>query len=120
MDVEASAAEVAGLLRDRLGVGGRTLADRVARARRRLPPALRVAAAELVAAQRMAAHPRLARRIDPGRVARAHAALVAHLTTIDRAAARRAAALDFVATVGFQILAVIGLVLALLVWRGFL
>ncbi|MCU0907632.1 MAG: hypothetical protein MUF73_09335 [Rhodobacteraceae bacterium] len=120
MDVEALAAEVAELLETRLGVRGATFEVRVARARRRLPAALRVAAADLVEARRMAAHPRLARRIDGARVARAHAALVAHLTALDRAAARRAAVLDFLATTGFQMLAVAGLVLAVLVWRGFL
>ena len=120
MDVDALAAEVAGLLKERLGARGTTLSDRVARARRRLPPALRVAAAELIEAQHMAAHPRLARRIDPARVARAHAALVAHLTSIDRATARRVALLDMVATLGFQVLAVSALILAVLVWRGFL
>lgn len=120
MDVDAQAAEVAGLLGERLGARGTTLSDRVARARRRLPPALRVAAAELIEAQHMAAHPRLARRIDPARVARAHAELVAHLTAVDRSARRRSAALDLLAKVGFQVLAVAGLVLAILLWRGFL
>jgi len=119
MDVEALAAEVAELLEARLGVRGTTLEARVARARRQLPAALRAAAADLVEAQRMVAHPRLARRIDAARVARAHAALVAHLTALDRAAARRAAVLDVLATTGFQLLAVAGLVLAVLVWRGF-
>jgi hypothetical protein len=120
MDVNALADEVAGLLKERLGARGATLADRVARARRRLPPDLRVAAADLIDAQHMAANPRLARRIDPARVLRAHAALVAHLTSIDRATARRAALLDMIATLGFQVLVVAALVLAVLVWRGFL
>ena len=120
MDVEAMAAEVAGLLESRLGVRGPTFEVRVARARRQLPAPLRVAAADLVEARRMAANPKLARRLDVARVARAHAALVTHLTSVDRAAARRAAMLDFLATSGFQLLAVAGLVLAVLVWRGFL
>jgi hypothetical protein len=120
MDVEARVAEVAGLLETRLGARGATFDVQVARARRHLPAALRVAAADLLEARRMAANPRLARRIDPARVSRAHAALVAHLTTVDRAASRRAMVLDFLATAGFQLLAVAGLVLAVLVWRGFL
>jgi hypothetical protein len=120
MDVGALVTEVAELLETRLGVRGATFEVRVSRARRHLPASLRVAAADLVEAHRMGAHPRLARRIDPARVARAHKALVAHLTGVDRAAARRAAMLDFLATTGFRLLAVAGLVLAVLVWRGFL
>ncbi len=120
MDVNALADEVAGLIGERLGVRGSTLAHRVSRVRRRLPPDLRVAAADLVDAQHMAANPRLARRIDPNRVARAHAALVAHLTSIDRSAARRATVLDMIATLGFQVLVVVALLLVVLVWRGFL
>ncbi len=118
MDVEALAVEVADLLGERLGVRGPTLEVRVARARRRLPPALRLAAAELVEARRMAAHPRLARRLDPARVTRAHAALVAHLASIDRGAMRRAMVLDLLASAAFRLVAVAGLVLVVLVWRG--
>ena len=68
----------------------------------------------------MAAHPKLALRVDRGRVARAHAEVCAHLRRIDPADRRRGAILGMLGGLAFNLLLLAGLALAFLRWRGIL
>jgi hypothetical protein len=108
-----------GALQARLGARGRSLAARLKRAGRRLPKEARAAGAQIVAAQQMAAHPRLARLVADDRTDAAFATLTAHLKGIDPADRRKGAVLSLAGAVVFDLLVVAALVIAVLVWRGF-
>jgi|SRR6056297_2711926 len=106
------------LLEARMGVRGKTLRKRLARAGRRLPRGVRRDGQRIVQAERLMDHPRLARLVDPVKMNAAFDGLSAHLKRLDRAEARRTALLSWLAVVIFN-LAVLGLlVLAVLRWRG--
>ena len=106
-------------LHTRLGVGGPTLARRLKRAGRRLPRAVRAAGAEIVAVQAMAENPRLSRLVASERTDAAFATLEAHLKGIDPADRRRGVLLSLAAAVVLDLMIVAALVVAVLVWRGF-
>jgi hypothetical protein len=109
---------VSALLEQKLGVRGRTLGDRIRKARWRLPRAIRAEARFLDMAAAQAQNPKLLMQIDEGRVARAYDACVRYLNSVDRAARRRAMLLGMASSVAFSIFAVGVLLLAVLYWRG--
>ncbi len=104
---------------ERIGARGRNFAQAVRRAGRRLPRKHRAAAATLVDAERMAANPRLARLIDAGQIERAVQDLETWLATQDPRERRKTAIINWAALIGFYVLATAGLVIAFLVWRGY-
>lgn len=116
--IQQMADRVAGLMEERLAVRGTGLGGKLRRGRRRLPRRLRAEAQLLAEAADLARNPRLALRIDQERVAAAYDALVRHLGALGRAERRRAAALAMLRGVAFALLAVAGLVAAVLAWRG--
>ncbi|MBD3765322.1 MAG: hypothetical protein IE927_11510 [Rhodobacterales bacterium] len=116
--IQQMADRVAGLMEERLAVRGTGLAEKLRRGRRRLPRRLRAEAQLLAEAADLARNPRLALRIDQERVATAYDALVRHLGALGRAERRRAVALSMLRGVAFSLLAVAGLVAAVLAWRG--
>ena len=107
------------LLDEKLSLRRGALHSRLSRAGRRLPARIRHQAQLVVEAETLAAHPRLARRIDHVRVARAHAEVRAHLRSIDPADRRRGAMLGVLGGLAFNLLLLAALVLAFLRWRGF-
>ena len=109
---------VAALLEERLRVKG-SLAEKLRRAGRRLPRRVREAGAVLVQAQAMAQVPKLLMQIDDEAVADAYDISVRHLNTLNAGGGRRGMLLNMLASVGFSLLVVAGLVLAVLWWRGF-
>lgn len=108
------------MIRTRLGIGGTDVRRQIRRARRHLPVSLRGAADVLAHAQSMAGHPRLLRLLDPERVAAASDALGAHLAAIDIADRRKGRILGILAGMAFNLLAVLGLLVLFLIWRGHL
>ena len=104
---------------ERIGARGRDFAQAVRRAGRRVPRKLRPAAATLVDAERMAANPRLARLIDAGRIELAARDLETWLATQDPRERRKTAIINWAALIGFYVLVTAGLVIAFLVWRGY-
>ena len=80
--VDEMARRVLVLLRDRLKVRAKTLEDGLRQARRDLPPAVRAAGAELVEAQRLAGHPKLAMMLDMQSLEAAQDVCVSHLSSI--------------------------------------
>jgi len=80
--VDEMARRVLVLLRDRLKVRAKTLEEGLRQARRDLPPAVRAAGAELVAAQRLAGHPKLAMMLDMPSLEAAGETCVRHLSSI--------------------------------------
>lgn len=119
-DITAATGEVAALLAERLRIRSASLAEGIARAGRRLPYRVRREAAYLAEAESMAANPRLARLVDPGRFAAAQEAVTAHLAAIDPRERLITRVVGVAATIAFNLLVLAVLLVLLLRWRGFL
>jgi len=105
------------LMQDRLRVSGRDLPSRLRKAGRMLPRAMRRRARAVIDAQSMLRNPKLARQVDiAGRQADAER-LAGYLETLDPAEARKTALIRLAAAIAFNLLAVAGLVVAVLLWR---
>lgn len=111
-------AELASLMREKLGVRGSTLADKVRRAGRLLPRPVRAAAQKLIEAERLWPNPKLRRQIDPATLTGAAKQVHDHLSRIDRADRRRAYWLSVLTPLAFNLLVVLALVTAWVAWYG--
>ncbi|MCV2868371.1 hypothetical protein OEW28_06985 [Defluviimonas sp. WL0002] len=118
--VQQMADRVAELMSNRLGIRGRTLADKLRRGGRRLPRRVRKQAEYLSRAVDEAANPALLARMDQERVAAAFDACLRHLQPIGAGQRWYNRLMDFAAQLAFVILVTGLLVLATLVWRGYL
>lgn len=118
-DITLRAAELHALLQAKLGVKGRSLEQALKRAEHHLPRRLRHEGAAIVAAQKMAQNPKLARRMDVAALKRAHDDLSAHLRQIDVADRRKGQVLSLAGSVAFNLLVVSVGFLVWLVWRGY-
>jgi hypothetical protein len=118
--IQQMADRVAGLMEERLKVGGRDLSAKLRRGRRLLPKKERDAAQLLAAAAEKSKNPKLLGQIDMGQVADAYDACVRHLMTVDPAGRRRDTISGIIASIAFGVLALILGIIALLVWRGYL
>lgn len=106
-------------MRDRLGVRAETLPAALRRAGRNLPRSLRQDGALILAAQDRARNPRLARVTDGDGPVRAARRIEAYLATLDPAAARARARAYLFADLAFRLAVVVALIIAVLVWRGY-
>lgn len=109
---------VSTLVEQRLGVRGRSLEDKLRRAGRRLPKAVREAATYLADAAEMAKSPKLLVRVDEAEVARAYDICLRHLNKLNRGERQKTALVGAAASVAFALLVVTVMVIALLYWRG--
>ena len=114
------AAALAQLLHRKLGARGDGLEAKLRRAGRKLPRRIRRLALEIVAAEKLEAHPRLARQTDKAALARAFAAVAKHLDAIDLAERRRGLILGILGSVALALLTIFAALTAFLVWRGYL
>ena len=80
---------------------------------------MRSDAAALVEAETIATNPKLARRIDERRLAKAERRLNRFLNKQDPAAERRGEILDMVAKIAFVLVTVVLSVFFFLLWRGY-
>ena len=99
-------------------VRGASLADALQRAGRRVPARVQRRVQPILAAEAMGGNPRLLQRIDRKALRAGERALIQHLSTVDRAAARRAAVTDWGSRLGVSIFLVIGGVVAWLILSG--
>lgn len=118
-DIAGKAADLQQQLQEKLGIKGRSLEHALSRAGRRLPRRLRARGQEIVAAQKLAAHPKLAPRIDGAAVSAAYDGLSAHLRQIDVADRRKGKALSLAGSIAFNLLVVGVGFLIWLWWRGY-
>ena len=116
--IQQMADRVAGLMEQKLRVGGKGLAVKVRKAGRRLPRNVRIAAEALVQANDMAKSARLMHQIDEELVAEAYDICVRHLGRVDLADRRKGVAVGIAASVAFSLLVVAGLVGVVVWWRG--
>ncbi|SHF30385.1 hypothetical protein SAMN05444279_12636 [Ruegeria intermedia] len=117
-EIQTLIAQTIALLRKKLGTRGKTLAESVRRAKRRLPRHVYKQAMELARAEPMAAHPRLRLILDTPRLEKAAHEVQAHLRSISLADRRWGWFLDTLGALAFNLLALAVLVLIFLLWRG--
>ena len=118
--IQQMADRVAGLMEQKLRVGGKGLAVKVRKAGRRLPKQVRVAAEALVQGSEMAKSGRLVHQIDDVAMAEAYDICLRHLGATDAADRCKGMATGIAASVLFSVLAAAVLTLVVVRWRGFL
>lgn len=112
--------EVADMMKDRLNIRGKDLAEKLRHTGRLMPKRIKLEARVLAEAMALAENPKLSRMVDHERVEVAYNNCIAFLETVDVADRRRGVVLGILGSVVLAVLAVTVLVLAVLVWRGFL
>jgi len=117
-EISARSQEICTLFADKLSLTRGTLDQRLRRAGRRLPARIREQARIITEAEALAAHPKLARRVDPDRLDRAFAEVRSYLREIDPADRRRGAVLGVLGGLAFNMLLFAALALAGLRWQG--
>lgn len=118
--IQQMADRVAGLMEERLGLGGRGLGNKLRRGGRTLPKKVRDGAVLLAISAEKAKNPKLLAQVDMGEVADAYDACVRHLMTIDPAGRRRDYLSGVAGSVGFGVLALVGVVMLIWALWGFL
>ena len=119
MSYQERADRLAAMLEERLGIRGRGLEAKLRRAGRLLPSHIHRSAGLVVEAAHLQASPKLARRIDEQKVVSACKSVEKYLSTIDPNARRMDRIIGFLSSNAFNLLATGGLVIAVLVWRGY-
>jgi hypothetical protein len=118
--IQQMADRVAGLMEERMGLGGRDLAAKLGRGGRLLPKKVRDGAQLLAVAAEKSKNPKLLGQIDMGEVADAYDACVRHLVTIDPSGRRKSYLSGVVGSVGFGVLALaLAITLIWLLWGLF-
>lgn len=92
----------------------------VARSRKRLPRRVYKSAMQLVEAERFANHPKLSRTVDFAALSHAARVVSDHLDGIDLADERKGKILSLLGSVSINLIAVAILLIAVLLWRGYL
>lgn len=106
------------LLGEKFGLTRGPLARRLARLGRRVPGSVRRDLQQVEQARFLSGHPKLRHVTDPRLVDQAYGRAVEHLTAIDVADRRKGRAINLLATILFNLLAVAALMIVLMVWRG--
>jgi hypothetical protein len=105
---------------ERFGVPGTSLAEALAKGRRRLPRAIEREAQILVDAAARANIPQLSVQIDRPRVAQAYDRCLAHLKRQGRGARRLGYLLQVLSSIAFGLIVLGAGVVTVLVWRDLL
>lgn len=119
VSIQQMADRVAQLMEERLRIRGQSLTEKVARGGRHLPRRVRAAAAYLSEASELAKVPKLNTRLDHARIAEAYDACVTYLRPLGAGQRRRTALLNFVTNLAAVVVLTAALVIAVLVWRGY-
>ncbi len=112
--------ELRRMMREHLGVKGRDFAAALRRAGRLVPRRLQREARALIEAEEMARNPRLMKRIDQRRTDLAYHEIRRFLESRNPAERRIDLALSIAGGMALSVLAAAGLVILVLVWRGYL
>lgn len=111
---------ISALMEERLRIRGRGLAEKLAKGRRALPRRVHAAGETLAQAALMSQNPKLLLQIDEQQVAEAYDICLRHLGPLGRSDRRKGVLLNMAASIAFSLLVLAGLVIGVLVWRGFL
>lgn len=106
------------LMQAKLGVRGKSVSARFKRAGRLLPKRIHKAGRIIAEAESAVANPRLARLYDPSTLDAAFADVATFLKTIDPADRRRGKVLGLLGGMVFNLILLMGAVIALLYWQG--
>lgn len=117
---EDMADDLSSLLHEKLGVRGKELEAQLAHAGRLLPKRVRRQAAVVAEAKRFSGHPKLSQMTDQKMLTRAYSEVEDYLKKIDAAELRKTKIINFLGGLSFNLLAVLGLLVAFLVWKDFL
>lgn len=113
-DLRRRASGLADLIGERTGVRGSDLKSRLNRLGRALPKALRRDGDEILSALQLLDHPRLASRLDGGKIDAAFSRLEKHFKAIDPFDRRLGKALSLAASFAFGLIALVALVVGVL------
>lgn len=119
-DLDRLDADLGGLMEERLGIRGHSLAQQARRAGRLLPRRVRHDLNRIDLLQGMRRHPKLHHMVDETALRAAADRVAAHLRDIDPAERRKDRLLGMAGVVSFNLIVVVALLLVVLGWRGFL
>jgi len=117
--IQQMADRVAGLMEERLRVRGQGLSEKLRKGGRLLPRKVRAAAEVLAQGAAMAQNPKLLLQVDQAAVAAAYDTCVRHLGGVNGADRRTGLVVGVAASIAMSVLVVALLVIAVLIWRGF-
>ncbi len=120
IDIQTQIAQTILLMRKKLGLRDKTLAESVKRAKRRLPRRIYKQALVLAHAEKMAEHPKLRLILDTPKLGKASEEVHAHLNAINLADRRWGWFLSFLGSVALGVLALAVMAVIVLRWRGFI
>lgn len=119
VSVQQMADRIAQLMEDRLRIRGASLPDKLRRGGRYLPRRVRAQAAYLAQAAEKARVPKLQLQLDHPRISAAYDRCLRHLKPLGAGARRKALFLNALTSVGVTVFVTGALVIAVLIWRGF-
>ncbi len=120
MTYDDRAEHLANLIEERLGIRGSGLEAKLRRAGRLLPRRVQRDAARLLEAQRLQAHPKLARQVNDGAIQAACRNVEAYLATVDPKSRRMDGIVSLLSSNAINLLATASIVIGLMLWRGYL
>lgn len=119
-EIQGMVAQVAEMMKERLNIRGSTLVEKLRHTGRMMPRQVKSDAALLADAVVLAQSARLHKRIDTAKVDAAYKSCVQFLESVDVADRRRGAVLGTLASAVLSLSAVAALVVAVLIWRGYI
>ena len=119
-EIAETSADLLLLMKEKLRVRGRTLGAAMHRARHRVPRRIRRALERLAEAEALSANPRLRLMLDETALDRAERDVRAYLAEIDPADERKGWYLGILAGLTINLLTLVVLLIAVLLWRGYL
>lgn len=119
-DIQTRIEEIAALLRAKMGASGATLARALPKARHRMPRTVYRQARMLADAAPLAGNPKLRLTLDGAALTAAADAVEQHLNAIDLADQRRGWWLGMLGGLVFNLLSLVALLLAVMLWRGYI
>jgi hypothetical protein len=110
--------KLAGLMRERLQLGGSDLRRTLKKARGRMPRRFRREIDHMLQALDLVAHPKLARQVDMARIGRAADEMTEFLKTIDVQRLRELRMFDIATTLALNLVLLAALVAGFAWWQG--
>ena len=117
-ELNMQAEELRQLMRDKLGVRGRSFPDALRRGKRLLPRYVRRQGVVVAQALPLADHPKLRQTLDHKKLGAAVSDIRAYLDEIDLANRRKDFIVGMLGSMAFSVLAVMALFVVVLIWRG--
>lgn len=108
------------LMREKFGVRSKSLSKAMAKIGRRFPARLHRQAEVILAARQVAGHPKLMLLTDAKKVETACDEITAFLAQIDVADRRKGVVLNLLGSLSLNLISVAVMLLAFLIWQGFL